>query len=64
MSSGSGGESIITVNDDYNHTDPFMVQDINSDDAVARQLHKQLEAPRRRGLTRVRVPSAKVREHQ
>jgi hypothetical protein len=25
MSSGSGGESIITVDDDYDHTDPFMV---------------------------------------
>jgi hypothetical protein len=36
MSSGSGGESIIIVNDDYNHTDYFMVHDINSDSVVAR----------------------------
>jgi hypothetical protein len=40
MSSGSGGESVIIVNDDYNHTDPFIVQDIDSDGAVARQLYK------------------------
>jgi hypothetical protein len=64
MSGGSGGESVITVDDDYDHTDPFMVQDVDSDGAVARQLHEQLEAPGRRGSTRVRVPSAKVREHQ
>jgi hypothetical protein len=25
MSSGSGGESVITVNDDYDYTNPFMV---------------------------------------
>jgi hypothetical protein len=36
MSSGSGRESVITVNDDYDYTNPFMVQDINSDSAVAR----------------------------
>jgi hypothetical protein len=64
MSSGSGRESIIIVDDDYNYTNPFIVQDIDSDGVVARQLHKQLKAPRRRGLTRVRVLSAKVREHQ
>jgi hypothetical protein len=40
MSSGSSGESIIIVNDDYNYTNPFIVQDINSDDIVARQLYK------------------------
>jgi hypothetical protein len=40
MSSGSGKESIIIINDDYNHTDPFIVLDINSDDIVARQLYK------------------------
>jgi hypothetical protein len=40
MSSGSGRESIITVNNDYNHTNPFIVQDINSDGVVARQLYK------------------------
>ena len=64
MSSNSSRESIIIVNDDYDYTDPFMVQDVDSDGAVARQLHEQLEAPGRRGSTRVRVPSAKVREHQ
>jgi hypothetical protein len=63
MSSGSGRESIITVNDVYNYTDYFIVHDVNSNDVVARQLYKQLEAPRRRGLTRVRVLLAKVREH-
>ena len=64
MSGSSGGESVITVDDDYDHTDPFIVQDINNDGAVARQLHEQLEALKRRGLTRVRVPSTKVREYQ
>jgi hypothetical protein len=64
MSSGSGGESIITINGDYNYTNDFMVQDINSDGVVARQLYKQLEAPGRSGSKRVRVPSAKVREYR
>jgi hypothetical protein len=36
MFSGSGGESIITINDDYNHTNDFIVRDINSDSVVAR----------------------------
>jgi hypothetical protein len=63
MSGGSNRESVITVDDDYDYTNPFMVQDINSDGVVARQLYKQLEAPGRRGSTRVRVPLAKVREH-
>ena len=64
MSSGSGEESVITVDDDYNYTDPFIVQDIDNDGVVARQLYEQLEALKRRGLTRVRVPSVKVREYQ
>jgi hypothetical protein len=40
MSSGSGGESIITIDSDYNHTNDFIVRDINSNDVVARQLYK------------------------
>jgi hypothetical protein len=40
MSSNSGGESIITINGDYNHTNDFMVRDINSDGVVTRQLYK------------------------
>ena len=36
MSSGSGRESVIIVDDDYDHTNPFIVQDVNSDGAVAR----------------------------
>jgi hypothetical protein len=63
MSSGSSRESIITVNNNYNYTNPFIVQDINSNNIVTRQLYKQLEAPRRRGLTWVRVLLAKVREY-
>jgi hypothetical protein len=53
MSSDSSRESIITVDGDYNHTNNFMVWDINSDDVVARQLYKQLEAPGRSGLKQV-----------
>ena len=64
MSSGSNKESVITVDDDYDYTNPFIVQDIDSDGVVARQLYKQLEALKRRGSIRVRVPSAKVREYQ
>jgi hypothetical protein len=63
MFSGNNKESIITVNNDYNHTNPFIVQDINSDNTVARQLYKQLKAPRRRGLTQIRVLLAKVKEY-
>ena len=63
MSNGNNKESIITINNDYNHINPFIVQDINSDNIVVRQLYKQLEAPKRRGLTRVRVLLIKVREH-
>jgi hypothetical protein len=40
MSGGSGGESVIIVDNDYNHTNPFIVQDVNSDGIVARQLYK------------------------
>jgi hypothetical protein len=40
MSSGSGGESIITIDGDYNYTNDFIVQDINSDGVIARQLYK------------------------
>jgi hypothetical protein len=36
MSSSSGGESIITINGDYNHTNDFIVRDINSDGVVAK----------------------------
>jgi hypothetical protein len=63
MSSGSGGESIITINGDYNYTNDFIVQDINSNYIVIRQLYKQLEAPNRSGLKRVWVLLAKVREY-
>jgi hypothetical protein len=31
MSSGSGRESIITINSDYDHTNDFIVWDINRD---------------------------------
>jgi hypothetical protein len=40
MSSSSGGESIITVDGDYNYTNDFIVWDINSDGVVARQLYE------------------------
>jgi hypothetical protein len=40
MSSGSNGESIITIDGDYNYTNDFIVRDINSDDIVTRQLYK------------------------
>jgi hypothetical protein len=53
MSSGSGEESIITINGDYDYTNDFIVRDINSDGVVTRQLYKQLEAPGRSGLKRV-----------
>jgi hypothetical protein len=36
MFSGSGKESIITINDDYNYINPFIVQDINSNDIITR----------------------------
>ena len=45
MSGGSDRESVIIVDDDYDYTDPFMVQDVDSDGAVARQLHEQLRVP-------------------
>ena len=60
MSSGSGRESIITINSDYDHTNDFIVRDINSDDIVIRQLYKYLEAPSKSGLKRVQVLLAKV----
>jgi hypothetical protein len=53
MSSGSSGESVITINGDYNYTNDFIVRDINSDGVVIRQLYKQLEAPSKSGSKRV-----------
>jgi hypothetical protein len=53
MSSGSGEESVITIDGDYNHTNDFIVRDINSDGVVARQLYKQLKAPGKSGSKRV-----------
>jgi hypothetical protein len=64
MSSASGEESVITIDGDYNHTNDFIVRDINSDGVVARQLYKQLKAPSKSGSKRVQVPSAKVREYR
>ena len=58
---------MITVDNDYDRTDDFMVYDIDGDSAdraVAQQLHEQLEAPVRRSSKRVRIPSAKVREYR
>jgi len=58
---------VITIDNDYDRTDDFMVYDIDGDStdrAVAQQLHEQLEALIRRGLKRVRIPLVKVREYR